>query len=127
MKTPNTIFKKIFSSVFSFLEGIVKTVFCSFSIKTNLKILTFNRISFLIFLFLFKFSFAQINLVQNGSFEQFTHCINTNGEVDSCIGWHAIKNSPDYFNSCTNYFGATVPYNYCGYQEPFEGHAYMGL
>lgn len=72
-------------------------------------------------------SFGQTNLVQNGSFEQFSHCITGNCEVDSCIGWHAIMNTPDYYNSCTSLFDATVPHNQCGYQVPFEGNAYLGL
>lgn len=81
----------------------------------------------LLFIFLAKFSFAQTNLIANGSFEQYTNCINSNGELDSCIDWHAIMNTPDYYNSCTSLFDATVPHNQCGYQVPFEGNAYIGL
>src|ERR1035438_9747148 len=44
MNTSNTILKNIFSSVFSFLEGIVKTVFSSFVFKKGCNLRTFYRI-----------------------------------------------------------------------------------
>src|ERR1035438_1289754 len=44
MNTSNIIFKNIFSSVFSFLEGIVKTVFSSFVFKKGCNLRTFYRI-----------------------------------------------------------------------------------
>jgi len=71
---------------------------------------------------------AQNNLVANGSFEQYSHCPNLIGEVDSCIGWFAVKNTPDYFNACADSStNASVPTNVGGTQFPFEGNGYIGL
>ncbi len=77
-------------------------------------------------------STAQINLIQNGSFEQYYSCPTSTSQVDSCIGWYKVINtpydycSPDYFDTCAPY-PVSVPDNLCGSQLPFEGHAYTGL
>ncbi len=68
------------------------------------------------------------NLVTNGSFEQYSHCPHSIGELDSCIGWHSVKNTPDYYSTCADSFtNASVPTNYAGTQISFEGNGYIGL
>ena len=66
------------------------------------------------------------NLVSNGSFENFYSCPNSTNQVDSCIDWHLILNTPDYFASCSPY-PVSVPDNFAGSQTSFEGNAYVGL
>jgi hypothetical protein len=69
---------------------------------------------------------AQSNLVPNGSFEQYYSCPDNTAEVDSCIGWHAVLNTPDYFNTCSPY-PVSVPNTLAGDQLPFHGNAYIGM
>jgi hypothetical protein len=53
-------------------------------------------------------------------------------EVDTCIGWFRVINtphdfcSPDYFDTCSAGPNA-IPSNSLGFQYPFQGHSYMGL
>jgi hypothetical protein len=81
---------------------------------------------------------AQVNLVQNGSFEEIDSCLSDNSfsTFDSSIqlayGWTDATGSSvtlvssDLFNSCfTNNFG--VPSNWQGFQEPIDGNGYAGL
>ncbi len=62
----------------------------------------------------------------NCSFEQFTSCPWTTGQVDSAIGWHNVLNTPDYFATCSPY-PVSIPDNVCGSKMPFDGSGYMGL
>ena len=73
-----------------------------------------------------KYVGAQVNLVPNGSFEEYVHCPDNSNEADSCIGWRRIKYSPDYFNTCAPY-PVCIPDNSAGYQTAQFGNAYMGL
>jgi OOP family OmpA-OmpF porin len=66
------------------------------------------------------------NLVPNGSFEQYYSCPNNTSQVDTCIGWYKVLNSPDYFSACS-FYPISIPDNFCGYQFPFDGQSYMGL
>ncbi len=78
-------------------------------------------------LFCLRFATVQAqNLIPNGSFEQFTSCPRTTGQVDSAIGWHNVLNTPDYFATCSPY-PVSIPDNVCGSQMPFDGSGYMGL
>ncbi|HRC33341.1 MAG TPA: T9SS type A sorting domain-containing protein [Bacteroidia bacterium] len=69
---------------------------------------------------------AQINLVPNPSFEQYVSCPNNTGQVDSCVGWYSVLETPDYYNTCAPY-PVNIPNNVCGYQNSFDGFGYMGL
>jgi hypothetical protein len=69
---------------------------------------------------------AQINLVPNGSFEEYTQCPDNTSQVDSCVGWYSVYYSPDYYAECAPY-PVAVPDNFCGYQHAFDGSAYIGL
>ena len=89
---------------------------------------------FLIGLFSFS-SFAQINLVPNGSFENITSCPNSSindSQLFLASPWwnSCIRNSlltPDLLNSCNNDDGFSVPFNYFGYQEAYNGNGYAGF
>ena len=77
-------------------------------------------------------SFAQINLVPNGSFENITSCPNSFSQIflaspwwNSCSRGSIITS--DLFNSCDNNFEVGVPYNFAGYQEPYDGSGYAGF
>jgi gliding motility-associated-like protein len=78
---------------------------------------------------------AQQSLVPNGSFEEYYQCPTAPGSVgddqlERCKFWYkATSGTADYYNSCqTNAnSGASVPSNWLGYQQPFEGNAYVGI
>ena len=87
----------------------------------------------LLFLFPFfllgNFSFAQINLVPNPSFEDTVNCPDGIGGIEIATGWFNSGGSPDYFNSCANtgYLAYGVPYNYVGHQVAYDGNGYAGI
>lgn len=66
------------------------------------------------------------NLVPNPSFEAYTQCPSNWSQVDRCVGWSDCSQSPDYLNRCSQGDSVGVPRNSFGYQEPFDGDAYMG-
>lgn len=70
------------------------------------------------------------NLVPNPSFEDTVSCPTSANQIDKAIGWHASQGtSPDYFHECDFVLTGTtaVPSNFCGYQFPNFGNAYVGL
>lgn len=70
---------------------------------------------------------GQPNLIPNPSFEQYYSCPNNNQQADTCIGWHSLMFTPDYYNRCTNIIAATIPNNIGGYQDTYDGDGYMGI
>jgi hypothetical protein len=88
-----------------------------------------NILTYIIIILNSGFSFGQVNFIPNGSFEQYTHCPDYVGQIDSCLYWMSPSTySPgaDYLNRCTNninpYYG--VPSNVWGYQEAQNGDGY---
>jgi len=75
---------------------------------------------------------AQLNLVQNSSFEIYSSCPNGSGfpnDIAKAIPWYNPTGcSPDYFDSCniTNN-GFNVPVNFRGYQFARTGAGYAGI
>ena len=69
------------------------------------------------------------NLVPNASFEIFTQCPTSLGQIDYALGWYyPFMTSPDYFNACASLADQTgVPQNSAGYQTPLSGLGYAGL
>lgn len=72
------------------------------------------------------------NLVLNPSFEDAIECPNSLGEISKAKYWSSFSQSPDYYNKCSKdtFQGKTfvsVPVNYQGYQDAFQGNAYCGL
>jgi hypothetical protein len=97
----------------------------------SLKYLKTKRGILLLFVF-FNLVKAQTfqNLVPNGSFETFTNCPTTDGQIDFAPPWKGpINNSTDYFNACSSilnvpqYAGGSNYYNL--YAK--HGQAYAGL
>ncbi len=79
---------------------------------------------------------AQIgeNLIQNWSFETRrinnqgdTSCPSSAGQVFFSKYWNQAFGSPDYFNACSNetYPNYGVPWNAIGFQEAYDGNAYV--
>ena len=77
------------------------------------------------------FTMGQQNLVLNGSFEESLSCPPMDGQWTLVSDWTSPnQKSPDYFHSCApvlaNY-SANAPNNISGWQQPFDGDAYMGI
>lgn len=71
-------------------------------------------------------SLAQGNLVPNPSFEEYTECPITNGQIDLAEPWRAVYGGGGvcYFHECgTDPWG--IPENYDGWQYPRTGDAYV--
>lgn len=68
------------------------------------------------------------NLVPNPSFEDTVFCPTTANQLDKCAYWWPSLESPDYFHECDFITGSTgVPNNFCGFQYPNTGKAYVGF
>lgn len=75
---------------------------------------------------------AQINLVPNPSFEDYLSCSDLTSQPYNAVGWFSGRESPDYFNICdtlnnTGSNNVGIPHNCFGFQNPFDGNAYMGI
>jgi len=86
---------------------------------------------YIIFLFLFFTTVAQENLVMNPSFEEYWSCPTSNdlndGQFEKCKHWwKPTMGTSDYFNRCNNGV-VSVPNNFWGYQEPYDGDGYIGF
>src|SRR5688500_6154437 len=70
------------------------------------------------------------NLVSNGSFENFTQCPGSFSEAKHefrVLDWYSANTgTPDHFHSCSD-GEASVPYNWAGVSDAFEGHGYAGI
>jgi OOP family OmpA-OmpF porin len=94
-----------------------------------------NKPVLYIILFLNAYCCAQQNLVPNPSFEEYWECPTAPGSVgdnqlERCKFWYKPNNATtDYYNRCQNdqSTGVSVPSNWFGYQEPFDGDSYVGL
>ncbi len=70
---------------------------------------------------------GQTNLVPNWSFETFTICPNSGGQITSAVPWVGQStNSSDYFNACSSN-ALNVPYAAAGYQYAKDGVAFSGI
>jgi OmpA-OmpF porin, OOP family len=68
------------------------------------------------------------NLVNNGSFEEYTGCPDNAGVLDYTLNWVRIQGTPEYFNSCATLPWVATPTNGLGYQVPYDGgQAYAGI
>jgi len=72
---------------------------------------------------------AQVNLVPNGSFEEYDTCPTASGQIYYASDWFSpTQGSPDYFNECTvlaDFWG--TPNNIRGSQQSFgKAYAYIG-
>ena len=74
------------------------------------------------------------NLVPNPSFESYTVCPSSIGEIPVAYPWNVPFNSSptslissDYFNVCSGNWGCSVPTNFAGSENPSTGNGYGGL
>src|SRR4051812_1147948 len=87
-----------------------------------------KNIFFLLFtIFAFYFSYSQINLVQNPSFDIADTCPTATTQMSRCLGWNSYRETPDYFNTCSSVFGMSPPDAAFGFQQPHSGTAYAGI
>jgi hypothetical protein len=71
---------------------------------------------------------AQVNLVPNYSFENYTTCPTASGQVGYANPWTGTNNSSDYFNSCAPSGFLSVPSQSSGsFQYAQQGNAFAGL
>jgi gliding motility-associated-like protein len=94
--------------------------------KTRIMIL------FLLLLITVNSSFSQVNnLVPNPSFEDYTSCPTSQGDIYKASGWfNGCYWNPDYYNSCANFNNPTfgTPINQANnFQIPKTGVAYAGI
>jgi hypothetical protein len=70
---------------------------------------------------------AQVNLVPNNSFENYSQCPDNSGQIGYALPWTGpVINSTDYYNACSQLF--TVPGNSSlHYQYARTGNAYAGI
>ena len=75
-------------------------------------------------------SSRHVNLVYNGSFEEYRHCprkIDAVGILTLVEGWYQpTRGSADYFNVCGSR-ECGVPVNKLGQQQPHDGDGYCGI
>lgn len=73
---------------------------------------------------------AQVNLVPNGSFEEYYQIPTGIGEINSCKGWFNPTwntGSPEYYSGLATYECIQVPSNCFGYENAFDGIFYSGI
>jgi hypothetical protein len=82
-----------------------------------------------IFLFTCATLLAQVNLVKNPSFEQYSQCPFQDDQIRFANFWSPIDTistnplcSPEYCNTCTTIGGPTIPYDAAFYQYPRTGN-----
>lgn len=84
---------------------------------------------FLIFILSATFldSYSQ-NLVPNYSFETYTTCPFSSGQISFAFPWTDPTNAtPDYFDSCSAPGNCGVPLNNTGNRNAYDGYAYAGF
>lgn len=67
------------------------------------------------------------NLVPNPSFEYTVGCPFSFGLEAYVQDWKSARETPDYFNSCSTWSGASIPINDYGYQSANSSNAYIGM
>lgn len=71
---------------------------------------------------------AQVNLVPNPSFEEYSICPSSAGALNASVSWSSPTfGSPDYFNSCSSPSQFSTPNNFFGSQVPHIGSSYVGI
>ena len=90
--------------------------------------MTIKFFSFFTILLIISIKINSQNLIPNPSFENYTSCPTTNGQISQAVPWiNATPSQSDYFNQCNGGVFYSVPYNYWGYQQARTGDGYAGL
>lgn len=84
---------------------------------------------FILFLSINFHVFAQQNLVYNFSFEENYQCPEGIGNLNYSKGWFSplFITTPDYYHRCSTAGSASIPLNWQGQEQPFDGNAYSGF
>ncbi len=92
-----------------------------------------KKIVFIFLLFFCNYSYAQINLVRNPSFEEHSGCPNSLDDISLANFWNGIDSAiymtyclPEYFNIC-GIGPSTLPNNPAFYHYPRTGYGMVGM
>jgi hypothetical protein len=77
--------------------------------------------------FLLTCAISAQNLIENGSFEDYSSCPTTDGQMAYALGWSDYLYSPDFWHVCGVPGMAGVPVNIIGYQYARTGFGYGGV
>lgn len=69
---------------------------------------------------------AQVNLVTNPSFEEYTNCPNSSYQTHYLDSWDIDYNTADFYHECST-LNYSLPQNVMGYQCASTGNGYAGL
>lgn len=90
----------------------------------------YTKFSFTILFYLLSIACNAQNLIQNGSFEQYTDCPVFSGQLERATHWHNPSSaSPDLFHACNDSINgdAGVPKHPGGFQTAHSGQGYAAL
>lgn len=73
-------------------------------------------------------------MIYNGDFEEYSSCpenatltLQNPQEIEKCLGWNSPTfGTSDYLNTCSTNTYSSIPINYFGEQNPFNGQGYLG-
>lgn len=88
-----------------------------------------KKLIYIFAILVYNYSFSQINLVPNPSFED-TIPTPLGGVITDATGWINCGNTPDYYNAGFNGYspGFGVPScSYTGYQNAYHGNGFAGI
>ena len=100
-------------------------LYISKPIHTETTFFAMKSLFSILFLVVSFISITGQNLVPNPSFEDHSGCPKTTDQFGYCVDWLNFRNTPDYFNSCSDFMG--VPLNIAGFQQAKDGEAYAGI
>jgi hypothetical protein len=86
-----------------------------------------KKITYILFFSIPAFNLSAQNLVPNSSFENYSTCPNSGGQINYASPWYSpTAGSTDYFNSC-GAVGFQPSLNVWGSQNPRTGNAYAEI
>lgn len=86
-----------------------------------------SKLIIVTFFVLYNSFFYSQNLVENPSFEDYSSCPDTPGQIGNASNWYISSGTADYFNSCSPTNTFNTPSNEFGYIQPVSGTAYAGF
>lgn len=89
-----------------------------------------KKFLFLFFYFVVTIFLKAQNLVPNPSFEQYSSCPTSDGQIELAFPWfNPTQGTPDYYNICyaNGAWDMGVPANWIGYQNAKTGIGYAGI
>jgi hypothetical protein len=111
---------QIIFALFKIISHLHYTELMSYFFKTFF-------LPFILLQFSVTFSGAQTNFVLNPSFETYTSCPSTGGDINKLQNWDTCRGTADFFNLCATSSAFGVPKNLFGSQFPANGSTHCGL